>query len=86
MSLIRFCCVASTISSSLPSNRPSASMATRNAFVPSVTFSIKPGGRPTSAAVVIDRAIEASLGLQIQARKHEIADTAVVETERPARG
>ena len=46
---MRFCAAASTISSSLPSTRPSASIATRNAFVPSVTFSMSPAGSPTSA-------------------------------------
>ena len=50
MSSIAFRCVASTRSASLPSTRPSRSMATRNAFDPSVTFSMTPAPMPTSAA------------------------------------
>jgi len=47
MSEIRFCRFASTISSSLHREAPSAATATRNAFRPSVTFWMTPGAMPS---------------------------------------
>ena len=84
MSRIRFGRVASTISSSLASRRPSASRPTSQALVPSVTFSISPGGRPAQRGVFVDGAVEVAAVLQVDPGEDEIPEAAIGEVERLA--